>query len=135
MIRRRISTIDQSAVASGSQSGGKRHAGKDAAGRFTSGNKYGKGGNAYSREQARIQAAIRAKMTDEELEKFVKSWIAKAKAGKGVYMISLLERWAGRVGDWAVEEQIQTLEDEIQRLTAPESQIMDGKGQSQASIM
>lgn len=105
--------------------------GKDARGRFCRGNKYG-GKNAYSKEQARIQAAIRAQMTDEELEKFVKAWIRKAKEGKGVYLISLLERLAGRTADWAVEEQIQMLEEEIQRLASPEAQIMEGKEQPQA---
>ncbi len=71
-------------------------------------------------------------MTDEELEKFVKAWIRKAKEGKGVYLISLLERLAGRTADWAVEEQIQMLEEEIQRLASPEAQIMEGKEQPQA---
>jgi len=91
--------------------------GKDALGRFCRGNKYGRGNHSYSREQARIQAAIKAQMTDEELERFIKSWIQKAKAGKGVYMISLLERWAGRVGDWAVEERLAELEAQIIDLT------------------
>ena len=65
-------------------------------------------------------------------EKFVKAWIRKAKEGKGVYLISLLERLAGRTADWAVEEQIQMLEEEIQRLASPEAQIMEGKEQPQA---
>lgn len=113
MIRRRIQT-----VANGDHSDGSLPPeGKDAAGRFAKGNHFGRGGNAYSREQARIQAAIKSKMSDEELEEFVKAWIAKAKAGKGIFLISLLERWAGRVGDWAVEERIAELEAQIIDLT------------------
>jgi uncharacterized small protein (DUF1192 family) len=44
----------------------------------------------------------------------------------------LLERWAGSVGDWSVEERIQMLEEEIQRLAAPDAGIMNGKEQPQA---
>ena len=71
-------------------------------------------------------------MSDSELEEFVRSWIKKAKDGKGIYLISLLERWAGRVADWAVEERIQMLEEEIQRLAALDAGIMNGKEQPQA---
>jgi len=62
-------------------------------------------------------------MTDEELEKFVKAWIRKAKEGKGVYLISLLERLAGRTADWATEERVDDLEATL------EAQIMNGTGQ------
>ena len=106
-------------------------AGKDpATGRFTAGNKFGKG-NAYSREQARIQAAIASQMSDQELEKFVKSWIQKAKAGKGVFLVSLLERWAGRVAEWSVEERISAMEAELQRIASLDAEIMNGEEEPQ----
>jgi hypothetical protein len=125
MIRRRISTHDQTAVTYGEHDGGQMQPGKDAHGRFCRGNKFGRG-NVYSREQARIQAAIRAQLTDEELEKFVKAWIAKAKAGKGVYLISLLERLAGRTADWATVERVDDLEATL------EAQIINGTEEPEA---
>jgi len=125
MVRRRISTIDGTAVTNGDHDGGQLQPGKDARGRFCRGNRFG-GGNAYSKEQARIQAAIRAQMTDEELEKFVKAWIRKAREGKGVYLISLLERWAGRTADWATEERVDDLEATL------EAQIMNLREQPYA---
>ena len=78
MVRRRISTPT---VSNGNHDGGQTQPGKDARGRFCCGNKFGRG-NAYAKEQARIQAAIRTQMTDEELEKFIKAWIRKATEGR-----------------------------------------------------
>jgi hypothetical protein len=120
MIRRRITATNGP-----HEDGEQPSSGRDSAtGRFTQNNRFGRG-NPYSREQARIQAAIKAQMSDEELEKFVKSWIQKAKAGKGVYLLSLLDRWAGRVADWSVEE----------RIAALEARLMDATEQPQAIAM
>lgn len=72
-------------------------------------------------------------MTDEELEKFIKAWIRKATEGRGVYLISLLERLAGRTAEWAVTERLNDLEEQIERLTAREAGIMGGREQPQAT--
>jgi hypothetical protein len=77
-------------------------------------------------ELFRIQAAIRAQLDDDALREFVKDWISHARRGKGVYLVSLLERLAGRTADFSTEERIQELEAEIEQLIAPDAQIMDG---------
>ena len=84
--------------------------GKDArTGRFTKGNKLGRG-NPYTYAQLRLQAAIREQLDDTALEKLVRAMIKHAMKGKGAYLIALLERFAGRVADWSVEERLARLE-------------------------
>ena len=99
-------------VASGQQSTGK----DPITGKFQPGNSLGRGGNPYRREQARIRAAILAQLTDDVLEDFVRDWIRHARNGKSMYLLSLLERVAGRTADYATEERIQELEQELERL-------------------
>ena len=111
MIRRKLQSVTDRP-----HKDGEPKPGKDSRGRFTANNKYGHG-NSYAHEQFRIQSAIRAQMSDLQLKEFVRSWIKKARDGKGIYLISLLERWAGKPADWATEERIATLEAQIMDLS------------------
>ena len=52
-------------------------------------------------------------MTDSELKEFVRQWIKRAKSGKGMYLVSLLERWAGKTTDWATNERLSELEEAV----------------------
>ena len=94
-------------------------------GTFLRGNRCS-GGNPYVREQNRIQAAIRAQMTDEVLEGFVADWIRHARSGKSMYLLSLMERMCGRVADFATEERVRDLEAELERLVAARNEAQDG---------
>ena len=112
--RRRITTGDGKTAPIGDAEA--RSAGKDpVTGRFLPGNRLSSG-NPYLREQNRIQAAIRAQLDDATLVEFVRDWIRHARGGKSMYLLSLMERLAGRTADWATEERVRDMEHELERL-------------------
>ena len=76
---------------------------------------------------------LRSKLTDQALGDFCDDWIMHARRGKGIFLISLLERLCGRVADWGTEERLNDLQEELERLTAPVAQIMNAEEQPQAS--
>ena len=80
-------------------------------GQFAKGNTLSKGGNPYVAEQIRVREAIRRAMPDDELEEFVANWKRKARAGKGVYMLSLLDRWLGKIVPYEINERLSKLEE------------------------
>ena len=126
MKRRRITTGTDKTASVAATAETAANTGKDPrTGHFLPGNKLSRG-NPYIREQNRIQAAIRAQLGDEELREFVRDWIRHARGGKSMYLLSMLERLAGRTADWATEERVRDLEAELERLSSNRNPDQDG---------
>lgn len=70
----------------------------------------------YRAEQTRVRNMIRSELPDNELRAFVRDWIKHARSGRGIYLVSLMERLCGKVADHATEERIQEMEAELERM-------------------
>lgn len=71
------------------------HNGRDTAGRFASGNRFGRG-NPHARQVADYQRAVREAVTDEDLRRITRKLVERAIAGDVVAAREVLDRVMGK---------------------------------------
>jgi hypothetical protein len=83
--------------------------GRDGAGRFTFGNRLGRG-NPHHRRIQRIRAALMRAADPKEIEKAARKLVADAVAGDRLALAELLDRTIGRAIPMDLEERLSRLE-------------------------
>lgn len=89
----------------------------DARGRFTSGNKAGKG-NPYARRAGELRSALFDAVTPEDLRAMIKALIKKGKRGEIPAVRELLNRTLGKPVEVDLIERLEHLESMLTELTA-----------------
>ena len=93
-------------------------AGKDAAGRFASGNRFGRG-NPHAKAMADARAAIYEAVSEKDLAGVFKALVAKAKEGDVPAARLVVEYRAGKPLDLEVQERIARLEELLEDVLGP----------------
>jgi hypothetical protein len=70
--------------------------GRNANGTFSKGHRFGKGGNPYHKEQARLRAVLYERVSDEDFREMVERQVELAKGGDKVAFKILVEHLIGK---------------------------------------
>ena len=89
--------------------------GRGEAGRFTSGNRFGKG-NPHARQVARLRAALLKSVSPDDLRAVMASLLAKAKDGDVAAARELLQRLLGPPVELDLTDRLMVLEQRIEEI-------------------